>query len=243
VRVLDLFCGGGGASAGYANVFDVYGVDIKDQRPGYRHDFVRADAVELLKNRFFTAHFDVFHASPPCQAYSKHVSSASSKWTPTKGKDEPKLIHVVRDLLDEIGKPYIIENVMGAMDDMKPNLMLCGSMFGLPTPRHRIFECRGFKVEQLQHPKCAGIAKRFAAEKGWEYRDMSVTGKGRRAGTTERWKEILGVDWDVTQAQLAEMIPPAYTRYIAEQFKSDYIHDCVIGGDTPSDAKAEWGEL
>ena len=214
VRVLDLFCGGGGASAGYkAGGLSVHGVDIKDQRPGYHHGFTCADAIEFL---FSTAldDFDLIHASPPCQAYSKHVSSTHSQWTPTKGKGEPKLIHVLREILNEIGKPYVIENVMGARDEMMPNLHLCGSMFGLPIQRHRLFEIRGFDVMQPVHPVCNGIAKRFAEQKGWEYRDMSVTGKGRRAGTAERWKEIMGVCWDVTQSQLAEMIPPAYTKYI-----------------------------
>lgn len=43
---------------------------------------------------------------------------------------------------------------------------------------------------------------------------MRVSGKGRHAGTSERWKTFLGVTWNAPQAELAEMIPPAYTKYI-----------------------------
>lgn len=210
-KLLDLFCCGGGAGVGYKRSgFDVVGVDIKNQ-PEYPNFFIQADAVAYLK-----AHgnsFDAIHASPPCQGYSSHVSSASSKYVPTKGKDEPMLIGVLREILNEIGKPYVIENVIGARSYMNANLLLCGTMFDLPIARHRLFETNFF-IPQPEHPKCKGVAKRFAAKKKWDYRDMSVTGKGRRAGTSERWKEIMGIDWDLRQSQISEAIPPAYTKYI-----------------------------
>ena len=47
---------------------------------------------------------------------------------------------------------------------------------------------------------------------------MTVTGKGRRAGTKERWAEIMGwPDYAGTQHGLRESIPPAYTAWIGEQ--------------------------
>lgn len=212
-HLLDLFCCGGGASRGYAAAgFTVTGVDIEPQ-PNYPFAFIQADALEYVE-----AHgheYDAIHASPPCQGYSPHVSSASSEWVPTKGKDEPKLIAPLRAILERVGKPYVIENVVGARGDLRVSLMLCGTMFGLPLARHRLFESN-ILIPQPEHDTCKGVAKRFAAEKGWEYRDMSVTGKGRRKGTADRWKEILGLpaDADLTQHQLAECIPPAYTAYI-----------------------------
>lgn len=212
--MLDLFCCGGGASRGLARAgFKVTGVDIEPQ-PGYLFDFRLGDALEADLTGF-----DLVWASPPCQGYSKHVSSRSSKWVPTLGKDEPKLIEPVRAMLKASGLPYIIENVRGARDSLESPFMLCGVMFGLPLARHRYFETN-FPVMTAPHMVCKGIAKQFSEARGWEYRDMSVTGKGRHAGTSARWKEILGIEPDaqMSQHQLAEAIPPAYAAFIARSW-------------------------
>lgn len=190
--------------------FDVTGVDIEPQT-AYPGHFILADALEYVAKH---AHkYDVIHGSPPCQGYCPHVTSQSSQWVPTLGKDEPRLIAATRDALRATGKVWVMENVMGSRRDIQASVLLCGSMFGLPISRHRLFESSDW-ITQPEHPPCKGIAKEFAACRGWEYRDMSVTGKGRRAGTKERWKEIMGMDWNLTQHQLAEAIPPAYTQYI-----------------------------
>ena len=215
VRCLDLFCGGGGAGSGYAKAgMIVTGVDIAPQ-PQYPFTFVQSDAVEYLYK--FGQDFDFIHASPPCQGYSNHVYSCSSKWVPHSGKDEPRLIEIVRDRLIEIGKPWVIENVIGARHEMDANLLLCGSMFGLPTPRHRLFET-SFPLTQPPHPNCRGNAKNYAETHGWDCRDMCVAGKGRRKGTAQRWAKVLGVSHDRTQHQLAEAIPPDYTEWIGREF-------------------------
>ena len=137
-RLLDLFCCGGGAGVGYARSgFTVTGIDIKNQ-PEYPYEFIECDAVEYLQEHGHK--FDAIHASPPCQAYSSHVTSSSSKFVPTKGKDEPMLIGVLRDILNEIGKPYVIENVIGARQHMDANLMLCGTML----------DCRSQGIDYLK---------------------------------------------------------------------------------------------
>jgi hypothetical protein len=217
LKLLDLFCCAGGAARGYAQAgFQVVGVDIVP-RPNYPFEFVQADAITYL--RAHGKKFDLGHASPPCQGYSPHVSSRSSQYVQTLGKDEPRLIAATRAAFQDVGIPFAIENVMGARSELRANLQLCGTMFGLPIARHRLFEC-SFPVSQPAHAKCSGVAKRFAAARGWEYRDMSVTGKGRHAGTSTRWREILGItdDQPMTQSELAECIPPAYTRYIGDKF-------------------------
>lgn len=136
MRLLDLFSGAGGAAVGYhqAGFTEIVGVDCAPQ-PRYPFPFVEADALEYV-----TAHgqeFDVIHASPPCQAYSvlRHLAR----------KGSPALIEATRAALQATGKPYVIENVIGA--PLHFPLMLCGSMFDLQTPcgaqlrRHRLFEC------------------------------------------------------------------------------------------------------
>lgn len=217
MKLLDLFCGAGGASVGYARAgFEVVGVDLTPQ-PSYPMAFMQGDALAALADLDFVRQFDAIHASPPCQPYSTGVVSRSSRWNHTRGKDEPALIDAVHSLLVESEVPWVIENVMGARASM-PGVwfVLCGAMFGRPIPRHRVFST-SCDVQPIEHPACRGLAKASAAKLGWDYRDMSVTGKGRRAGTSQRWSHLLGIDWPVSQHGLAEAIPPAYTEWVGSQ--------------------------
>ena len=220
--LLDLFCGAGGAAIGYQRAgFDVVGVDNRPQ-PSYPGTFVQADAIDYLGD-VVPGTFDAIHASPPCQGYSRHVSSTSSEYAGTRGKDEPRLIEPVRTLLQHIGAPYVIENVVGARYDLRGPILLCGTMFDLPIPRHRIFEVtRSVGAVAPWHTYCRGIAKWYAEQRGWDPRDMTVTGKGRHAGTKERWAEVMGwpADVPVTQHGLREAIPPAYTEWIGRQLRA-----------------------
>lgn len=221
MKVLDLFCCGGGAGTGYHRAgFEVTGVDIKPQ-PEYPFNFIQGDAIDFLGE--YGKEFDLIHASPPCQGYSKHVKSSRSKHVPySLGKDEPRLIATCRELMVATGRDWVIENVMGAKGEMRdPKIMLCGTMFGLPISRHRLFETSR-PIASPPHGKCTGVAKRFAEENGWNWRDMSVTGKGRSAGTSEKWKKILGIDWNLRQSQLVEAIPPSYTHHIGIEFQRSF---------------------
>jgi DNA (cytosine-5)-methyltransferase 1 len=107
-RLLDLFCGAGGAGVGYHRAgFDVVGVDIKPQ-PNYPFEFWHDDALEYLRQlceSVPSAEFSAIHASPPCQAYAG-LSSKDGR--------HPDLIPPVRDLLRATGLPYVIENIEGA---------------------------------------------------------------------------------------------------------------------------------
>lgn len=218
--LLDLFCGAGGAAIGYDRAgFEVVGVDIRRQTD-YPGTFWQGDAIDFLAD-IDPGSVAAIHASPPCQGYSPHVTSRSSEHAGTLGKDEPRLIDRVRLLVQWARVPYVIENVVGARGDLRGPMLLCGTMFDLPIPRHRLFETN-FRVAWDQvprHPNCRGVAKRYAEDRGWDPRDMTVTGKGRNAGTKERWAEIMGWpdDVPVTQHGLREAIPPAYTTWIGAQ--------------------------
>ena len=72
-RVLDLFCGAGGAGMGYRQAgFDVVGVDLNPQ-PRYPFAFIQHDALTL--DMRFIRSFDAIHASPPCQAHTRKPSN------------------------------------------------------------------------------------------------------------------------------------------------------------------------
>ncbi|MHC5062180.1 MAG: DNA cytosine methyltransferase, partial [Planctomycetota bacterium] len=144
-RLLDLFCGGGGAAMGYHRAgFEVVGVDIIPQ-PKYPFKFVQADA--LMYAVAFGRQYDVIHASPPCQAYSSITPDTSKHKT---------MIAITRRVLQWMGKPYIIENVPGARRELVNPLMLCGTMFDVNVIRHRYFESKPmilFAPQQCRHVK------------------------------------------------------------------------------------------
>lgn len=92
----------------YRAGFDVTGIDIKHQ-PRYPFAFVQADALEYVAEHGHE--YDVIHASPPCQRYSKARN--------LQGNEHPDLIAPVRNLLQASGKPYVIENVQGAGEKLR----------------------------------------------------------------------------------------------------------------------------
>lgn len=88
MRLLDLYCGAGGAGMGYhRSGFEIVGVDIKPQ-PRYPFAFIQTDALTLPVE--YLREFDVIHASPPCQAYS------TMRNKPNANKNHPKLIDETR---------------------------------------------------------------------------------------------------------------------------------------------------
>lgn len=210
-RLLDLFCGAGGATRGYQNAgFDVWGVDINPQ-PNYCGTlFFEADAISFL-NTYPLDGFDVIHASPPCQAYS--VTSS------LHDNDHPELVEPMRRILDAIGLPYVIENVVGA--PLRNATLLCGSMFGLGVRRHRLFETSPVIIGA---PQCNHRLQPFPVDVTGTGGPSSKprTGKGgvhRKPRDLTHAREVMGVDW-MTRRELSQAIPPAYAEWVGLQLKA-----------------------
>ena len=164
MRLLDLYCGAGGAAVGYhrAGFDEIVGVDIAPQ-PRYPFEFVHADALEFLAEHGHD--YDAIHASPPCQGYS---IMHNLPWL--RGRDYPLLILPTIEMLEALGKPYVVENVMGARHGSKTLRKrgleahglkagwLCGAMFGLPFYRHRLFATNWLWLAP-GHPKHVGVIR------------------------------------------------------------------------------------
>lgn len=209
-KLLDLFCGAGGAGEGYRRAgFDVTGVDNRPM-PNNPHTFIQADALEYV-----AAHgheYDAIHASPPCQRYSIANN--------IHGRDDhPDLIDPVRELLIESGKPYVIENVPGS--PLINYVQVCGLSLGLNVKRHRWFEsnlmlfgtpCGKHKGDWLL------VFGHTVLERG----HVIGVAKGggpvirRKHTTTARGREAMGIDW-MNRDELSQAIPPAYTEFIGKQ--------------------------
>jgi DNA (cytosine-5)-methyltransferase 1 len=226
-RLLDLFCGAGGAAMGYHRAgFDVVGVDNVPQ-PRYPFPFIQADALEVLADPGLAGVVDVIHASPPCQAYSVLRRA-------NPGATYPDLIEPTRKRLVNLGLPWVIENVPGA--PLHDPTILCGSMFdlgahsgdGIRCPsqyrqlrRHRLFET-SFPVSS---PVCrhdgealgvygGGPVGRYTFENGAK-RDRYGR-RGGYQGTVPEKTAAMDIDW-MTGTELTQAIPPAYTEHIGRQ--------------------------
>lgn len=185
--------------------FDVVGVDIVS-RPDYPFDFVKADALEFLDCGGAEG-FDVIHASPPCQAFTRAGRLREAQG----GKvSSPDLLEPVRERLRSIGKPYIIENVPEA--PLIDPLILCGSSFGLRVRRHRAFETRPVLV--MRPPCNHGTQGRPIGV--YHVMGDSIPNGGRTARTLEEGQLAMGIDW-MQWPELKEAIPPVYTEFIGKQ--------------------------
>lgn len=205
MKLLDLFCGAGGASMGYHMAgFEVTGIDVKHGKR-YPFEYIRGDVRDYLHTEFLQQ-FDVIAASPPCQTHSatKHLRNAQGKTT-----SKIDMIPEVRDALIASGKPYIIENVPNA--PLINPVQLCGSGFGLKVRRHRLFESNMPLVGNICNHKAQGKPVGIYGS----MRDEIPNG-GHTAKTMTEANEAMGIDWMIW-GELVESIPPAYTKFIGEQ--------------------------
>ena len=199
MRVVVHFWCAGGASDGLVRAgIEVVGVDHEPQ-PEYPHTFIQADALA-----FDVSGFDGIWASPPCQAFTAYKRRTGHV------REALNLIPETRAKLVASGKPYVIENVVGA--PVLDPAMLCGSMFGLDVQRHRILET-SFPVPQMpcRHdvwtPRFPGATNRAPNS-----RKTVEVGVYRIPVETQR--KAMGVDRPVSLPKLSQMVPPAYSQWL-----------------------------
>jgi DNA (cytosine-5)-methyltransferase 1 len=215
-KLLDLFCGAGGCARGYQLAgWHVTGVDIHAQ-PRYAGDvFVQADALEYLRDHGHE--YDCIHASPPCQAYSK---CRNMVWV--RGRDYPDLVPATLAALEATGKPWVIENVPGA--PLPYAVVLCGTQFGLPLRRHRLFGASFFLFspsEPCRHRigdlTISGHRIGLLGTRAKAYACADGSTRHRRIGATASVaRAALGIDW-MTCAEMMQAIPPAFSEFVGRQ--------------------------
>ena len=256
-RLLDLFCKAGRTTRGYQHAgFDVYCVDLFVQFsqkrcpfPSYKGDVLDVLTRLVAGERIPFTHkggwvewlglsdFASIGASPPCQRYS-----AGTKGLTAEQRDKhPDLVGPTRDLLEQTGLPYVMENVEGS--PLINPLTLCGTMFDLGAAdtdgiwlslkRHRLFESPILlyppgPCNHGQHPT-AGVyghggqhqRRMFGGVYGGA-RNTHEGAKARGGGYVPKDKAVraalLGLDpAEHTNAGLAQSIPPVYTEHIGRQ--------------------------
>jgi hypothetical protein len=193
-RLLDLYAGAGGCTKGYQLAgFAVDGVDTFDQ-PNYCGEFFyKAGALAWLEH--FLVHgewpngmdYTAVHASPPCQHYANVTIWRGDQ------ESHPGLIAPTRELLEQTGLPWVIENVRTKA--LRADFMLCGSQFGLPVRRHRYFETNWSGLV-MNHP-CRHLPT-----------DLAFEHKQERA-----YADAMGCEW-MTNREAREAIPPAYCEFV-----------------------------
>jgi len=194
-----------------AGFTEIVGVGIVPQ-PNYPFEFIQGDA---LAPPVRLEDFDLIHASPPCQA---HVALSVNRW----GKESarwPDLIAPTRKLLEASGVPFVIENVTGARSALRDPMLLTGAMFGLPVHRPRLFELGGwFAMSPPPARQKVGAVAVYGRPDGRLLARRKDGSELKAWSSVEEGREALGVPWMTDELEIREAIPPAYTRFIGEQF-------------------------
>lgn len=240
-EVLDLFCGEGGAATGLHQAWPhahIVGVDTAPKTgKRYPFEFACADAMTYPLEGA-----DFIWASPPCQGYS---IMRNLPWL--RDRTYPLLIGDVKLRLQNTEALYAIENVMGARRELDA-WWLCGTMFGLPFYRHRLFETNFFWL-QPAHPihrkrihsghmlnhRAAQIVFSDAEDKrgieSWPNRRPSDVGfdgppnGARRVGANvghaagvQDARTAMGLAY-MSRDGITQAVPPAFSEYIARQLR------------------------
>lgn len=179
--------------------FKVYGVDKKPQ-PSYPFEFIQGDAVALVPELCAQINPAAVGGSPPCQVFANVTNWRGSNDT------HENLVPALRAQFELTGLPWVIENVpeAAAAGALRPDLLLCGSMFGLDVRRHRVFETYP-RLLQMTSP-CQHTDDQLPFEH-----------KNERA-----YADAMGCTW-MSAKEGRQAIPPAYTQHIGEQLMANLV--------------------
>lgn len=213
-RLLDLFCGAGGAAMGYHRAgFDVIGIDLHPRRC-YPFECHQDDALEFLMASEWPVTFDVIHASPPCKTHS----SINTLPRPQMRLFDPNpdLLTPTLELLRQRPTPWIVENVPAAKPMPASSVTVCGSAFGLKVRRHRLFASSvplvGTECDHAAQGRTLGV-----------YGHGGGFMKGAAIARRGEFADLLGMPWADWRGA-AQAIPPAYTEYLGRQLIAHLDH-------------------
>lgn len=237
-KVLDICCCEGGAGVGYHRAgYEVYGIDLAGKfKKRYPFPFLHEDGLVAIRalieggsltfsngETLSLRDFSMIHASPPCQGYTLGNAGRSTRW--------PKLIPDFRELLQQTGAPYVIENVRGAQSEMLSPIGLCGCMFNLTAVdedgetihlhRLRLFETN-WALEiprECDHSGHTWVAGAYGGARRDKYEAKFIRKGGYVPRNKDVVKSLLGVKHEMTWNGLFESVPPAYTEWIGQQLK------------------------
>lgn len=175
--------------------------------------------ITVDEDHSFTAWGYIVHN---CQAFSKTSTLHDNK--------HPELIEPTRELLNQIGLPWIMENVVGA-PLIKP-IMIEGRHFGMSAP-----DVDGVMLK-LVRPRLFESNFPLLAPTTWfpnpTYITASIYGNG--GSWSPRWRDspdrrggyiigkavgskLLNVDW-MTKNELSQCIPPKFCEFVGTQLQN-----------------------
>lgn len=223
--ILDAYCGAGGVARGLVRAgWTVVGVDTDPSRlREYPYAHYLGDALEYIYNHGHQ--FDAIWASPDCRGYSRGTAAL-----PDRLDRYDRQIAAVRDVIQEVGRPYVIENVEDARGELVTPSLLCGRMFGLAAvddddtdlvlDRHRLFETNWPLIvpEHLPHDRALQVAGVYGGARRDKVEARQVRRGGYVPANVDVLADLMGLArGEMSEAAMFKAIPPAYSHLIGTQ--------------------------